>query len=288
MTVSRRDLLTGAAALAAYGTLPRAYGAVHIPSWRGADALYVCRKLGLTSGFQLALDAGDAASYTSGESWLDRSGNGYDFFRGATGAGGEASDPTFNGSAGGLSSSEYWSHDGGDYFTYDTTNEAWMNTLHKDSAVGTILFWAKPASLSVNQGLFGTGGAGAANIGMRILFTSAALLGFICVAGGTTSLNVSSDVGLAVGAWRFCGVSWDEAASSFTFYGNGTTAFQGVNYTSPSASNATFTAQIGAAGNAAIPVASGTLMAMTLAWTVALSIPQMNALFNATRGRFGV
>ena len=56
-------------------------------------------ELSLNSNLVLCLDAGDANSYTSGQKWLDRSGNGYDFFLGTTDSV-QASDPTFNGTPG--------------------------------------------------------------------------------------------------------------------------------------------------------------------------------------------
>src|SRR5688572_16443964 len=49
----------------------------------GTNNLYQeIQGLGLTTGLQFSLDAGSADSYTSGQSWLDLSGNGQDFFRG--------------------------------------------------------------------------------------------------------------------------------------------------------------------------------------------------------------
>ena len=88
----------------------------------------------LTSGLQLCLDAGSASSYDgSSQKWLDLSGNGQDFFRGADGSA-TTDDPTFNGSAGGLSSSEYFSLDGGDFFRYDAANTAAMNGVHHNNA----------------------------------------------------------------------------------------------------------------------------------------------------------
>ncbi len=71
----------------------------------------------VTANLQLHLDAGDAASYDgSSQTWEDLTVNGFDFFRGTDGTG-EASDPTFNGVSGDKSSSEYFSFDGGDFFT---------------------------------------------------------------------------------------------------------------------------------------------------------------------------
>ena len=102
----------------------------------------VINALGLTGGLKLVLDAGDVSSYSSGQSWLDLSGNGYDFYLGDTSSS-ESSDPTFNGTPGNLSTSEYFAFDGGDYFIYDSANETWMQNIHKDNAKFTICIWFK-------------------------------------------------------------------------------------------------------------------------------------------------
>ena len=94
---------------------------------------------GLTSGLRVVLDAGSADA-GSGQSWLDVSGNGVDFFRGADGNS-STDDPAYNGTLGNLSSSEYYSYDGGDFFTYDSTNESWMQDMHKDNAEFSIAMW---------------------------------------------------------------------------------------------------------------------------------------------------
>ena len=50
----------------------------------------------LTTGLQFCLDAGVAASYTSGDKWLDLSGNGQDWQMG-TSVGSDSEDPAFTG-----------------------------------------------------------------------------------------------------------------------------------------------------------------------------------------------
>lgn len=105
----------------------------------------IIEKLGLKTNLKLCLDAGDINSYSgSGIKWLDTSGNGYDFYFGDGST--SSTYPTFNGSAGGLSASEYFSFDGGDYFTYDSSYEAWMNTLHNAGISVSVLLVATAAS----------------------------------------------------------------------------------------------------------------------------------------------
>lgn len=288
MTVSRRDLITGAAALTAYSALP-AYGAVHIPGWRAADALYVCRKLGLTSGLQLVLDAGDASSYTSGQSWLDRSGNGYDFFLGDDGSA-TATDPTFNGTAGQLSSGEYFSFDGGDYFTYDTTNEAWMQ-FHKDNAQWSYMGWWYMGVADVVNALFGTRGAVAGgNIGIRVGFNTANKIVFQQRDGTTNQTVYTTTVTHpGINTWFMVALQVNEAGgAAASFAGINTTieTFDGT-YTATTASNASFTLRIGDNGEGSGALDAGGRHAISV-FRDTLTQGEALAFYQATRGRFGV
>lgn len=256
--------------------------------WRGKDFKEVVDGLGLSSGLKLCLDAGDSASYTSGQSWLDLSGNGYDFFRGA-GSGTAADDPTFNGSAGGMTSAEYFSFDGGDYFTYDSANEPWMENLHKDSAVFTIAAWSYIPTAAANRPIFGNNAANAVLANGVCLFVGTAdTLNFLCDKSGAICLNVTGSV-VNEGAWNFLAVTLDEAAGTGGFLVNNTwTAFTST-YSSPTASAAAYTTQIGAFGNNGAPLASGARVAELAAWEgVALTQAGLKSVFTATRGRFGV
>jgi len=108
---------------------------------RGTSLINTLKNLGLTTNLRVCLDAGDLNSYDgTSQTWKDLSGGGYDFFRG-TSSSSDSSDPTFNGTAGRLSSGEYLSYDGGDYFTLAQTNPAWVNTFHKAGAKFTICQW---------------------------------------------------------------------------------------------------------------------------------------------------
>lgn len=249
----------------------------------------ILTSLGLTTGLKLVLDAGDSASYSSGQSWLDRSGGGFDFFLGGTSSV-EATDPTFNGTPGGLSSSEFWSFDGGDNFTYDTTNETWMENHHKDAAKLTCLAWAFPITSS-DIVLIGTLGANANKVGIEwVIDTNGALR--IEVGDGTaplilqqTSTHTSSD-----SVWNFYGLSLDEAvgAGGIVHVVNDNSSTDDSTYASPSASAATHTMQIGASGNNNARFTSGSRLAMLAIWDIALSAAQLDSIYEATRGRFGV
>jgi len=248
---------------------------------------------GLTTNLKLAFDAGDSVSYSgSGQSWLDRSGNGHDFFLGADGSA-TATDPTFNGSAGGLSANEYFSSDGGDYFRYDSANETWMKQLHHDSSVFTLLAMAYIQSAS-NFAVLGnlTGGAG-------LLFHyngSDALRILARKAGATVVLDKTSDAMSLVTGWHFIALSLSEAGGNVSFfYRNGNYAqvsaadtFDAA-YTAPDTSDPAFTTEIGAFGNGDTPIPSGARIAMMAAWQgTALSKANLDTLYASLRGRVGL
>lgn len=244
----------------------------------------VLERLGLTNGLKLCLDAGDSASYTSGQPWLDRSGNGYDFNRGATSAS-EGSDPTFNGSAGGLSTSEYFSLDGGDYFRYDSANETWMNNIHKDGAIFTYMAWIYPGAGAVNP-LCGTNAAGGSRIGFMFRGDPVGDNLLMHVTNGTSAFfnQGMSSAGFTAGAWHHAGISYDETLGSGTiFCDTNRSAFSGNTYSAPSASNATYTMEIGARGNANSPCPNGARFGAFMFWEgVSLTAAQIASIYDAS------
>jgi len=85
------------------------------------------------------------------QKWLDLTAGEYDFFRGADSTA-TTDDPTFNGTPGNKSVNEYWSFDGGDFFAYDSANEAWMETLHKDNSKFCVLAIFYANNISIGPG----------------------------------------------------------------------------------------------------------------------------------------
>lgn len=244
--------------------------------------------LGLTSGLKLCLDAGDAISYTSGQTWADRSGNGYDFFRGTTSAS-QSTDPTFNGTPGGASSSEYWSFDGGDYFTYDTTNETWMNNIHKNNALFTLAFWVRPGSIGAFQGLIGDYTSPSPSFDAGI--NPGGTWGFEALINGTGSIAraITSTATVSAGSWAFLLVSVDEASGTGFLQTNATQEAMTTTYSSPSSSNAGTTLRLADTGDGAFPLSSGGRMASVVAWEgTSLSTTQATALYDATKTKFGL
>jgi hypothetical protein len=242
-------------------------------------------RLGLTNGLKLCLDAGDAASYTSGQKWLDRSGGGYDFFRGVDGTA-TTDDPTFNGSAGGLSTGEYFAFDGGDWFTYDTTNETWMQNLHKDNSKFTILAWIWCNGFATGAGIFGGTEGNIGSVGVDLaVSTSAVLQTRVRNGTGANALSDNTVATVPSGAWTFVGASVDEAVGANGGFSviNGTQALFNSTFSSPSSSNATVTYQIGARGNNNFPMPSGNRIAFFAVWEgVALTSAQVQSIYEAT------
>lgn len=254
----------------------------------------ILQGLNLTTNLKLVLDAGDKDSApSSATSWLDRSGNGYDFFRGTT-SGADATDPTFNGTVGNLSGSEYWSFDGGDYFRYDTTNETWMQNIHKDNAKFTMIGWVTTVA-GAAHGICGTRGAVAGNTGY-VIFKQASggnNLIFTVSNAGTSVLTLTMTAALldTAGPWYFVAVSVDEAvgANGAITQINSTQELFTSTYVSPASGNASFTHEIAARGNGDTPWGNTERMGMIAMWEgVALTAANLNAIFNATRGRYGI
>ena len=272
--------------------MTRFLGTRHALHNRGVLAMEAIRRLNMTQGLQVCLDAGDQLSYThhvGGQSWFDRSGNGYDFFRGQT-AVDSTPDPTFN-TAGSLGKASYWSFDGGDYFRYDSTNEAWMERCHQDSAKFTCMAWMRYPSNTLGA-ICGDRGAATSNTGIVVQgMGGSGTIHIICnvqnagtsVLGGAQS-SATSQTPLK---WQLLTWGIDEANSKILYGIDDTFDYDSVAYTSPSAGNASFTFEVAANGNAQTPCPSGTRMAVFAMWEgVYLSELQIAAFYRATKGRF--
>ncbi len=250
--------------------------------------------LGLTANLKICLDAGDAASYPgTGTKWLDTSGNGYDFNFGDGVT--STTYPTFNGTAGKLSSAEYFSFDGGDYFSYDSANEAWMNTLNNDGAVWSYLAIFYAVTLSSSNNLIAT--SGSSNYGIRAGSVWTDPPGVV-----ELSLSVSSpaatwfftpDSGNSINnnAWNVLGLGVSEnggvGASAFISK-NGTATYDGSYSTGASAEvPGAFT--IGARASHDSALTSGTRLACLAVWQgTALTATNLSDIYDEIRGRFGL
>jgi hypothetical protein len=256
-----------------------------------AQFVRTINNLNLQSNLRLCLDAGDVASAVSSSAtkWLDTSGNGYDFFRGTT-VSSEASDPTLNGTPGGLSN-EYYSGDGADLFTYDTTNETWMDDLAKSGTTVSLAGWFYlPADSSTYmistqktgspQGLL-WGYSGTANTHQLLLRSSINT----DIAVATSGANIST----TTPRWVYMHFSGTHGAgNAFTLCIDGVI----TTGTYPADTYGTGTPgpmRLMISNSAGASAPNGTRMALLAAWTgVAHTSTQMQATYNATKGRFGL
>lgn len=246
--------------------------------------------LGLTSGLKAALDAGDASSWPgSGQTWLDTSGTGSNFYLG-TSSGTDSADPTFNGTVGGLSSSEYWSFDGADYFTVVGGNPAWVNTMHKKSAKVAWASWVRPASVNLQTIFANLNNNLGAGIGFAAYLRAEGTFRVRVRGNSATAKEITTSATYTANNWLFVSGRIDESESS-----NG--ASVGLNdtfedfsstYATPSTSDAAIPLTIGSCGTNE-PIENNGRMAQQAFWTETIpSKADLLSLFNATKGRFGL
>lgn len=206
----------------------------------------------------------------------------YDLFLGGA-SGVETSDPTFSGSIDGGSSLEYFSSDGGDYFSGPAATA--LNSLHKAGATGTIMLLMDVASLSAYTPLFATFTGSTAQQGIYFLIDNAGKLTFAVgkAAGGTYAFGDKvADAAITTGL-HCIGLSWTEGGTGFFYVDNackqsGTSDTWSVTYTSPSASAASQPLCIGAYGGGSTPMPNGTKVRAVIFKNAALSLAQMQVL----------
>lgn len=191
---------------------------------RGTSLINELRNVGLTDGLKLCLDAGDINSYDgTSQTWKDLSGNGSDFYRGS-GSGTDGADPTFNGKAGGLSANEYFSFDGGDYFTAVNTNPQWLKDIFRVGSAAVFAMVRLPSDtntylLATEDGTgshYGGSFKYSADAGIKaagLVFMNASAGGpSLLYAGGVASFSFPGNYGIGVstviasnGDWQVSG-----------------------------------------------------------------------------------
>lgn len=252
------------------------------PTGRMIDVLSL---LGLTTGLKLCLDAGDSASYTSGQSWLDRSGGGYDFFLGTSGSA-TSTDPTFNGSPGAQSSANYFSFDGGDFFAYNTTNETWMDALHKDAAKFSAAAWIYVPVGATTWRIFSTGNGPLAGATLSCVLSSDRV-SLSVQNGSTEAFEIElSPAHVREGGWNFIATTVDEPANSAVAVCNDVHLATACTYSSPSSSGGA-PMKIGSVSGSLFSPAGSRINSLCMWQGVAVSAGRLNELFNYTRGKFG-
>lgn len=247
-------------------------------------------ELGLGTNCQLILDAANASSYGgSGQTFQDLSANATAINVGNT-SGSEASDPTFNGVAGVRSNAQYFSVDGGDRFRFPS-NPAWVQTLHKDNAVFTFVWWVYITNVT-DCALFGNNRTTSSDIGVSVYTLTGGAVRFLQTKGDSvTATTVDSTGTVSTSAWHMIALSVDEslATSNALYIIDGSAdALKNLSYPTPSASSASQVSEIFDVGGAALPAKSGARLAAMAAWTRALTSTELTNLFSAMRTRFGI
>lgn len=249
----------------------------------------IINKLGLRDSLQLCLDAGDDASYSgSGQTWSDRSGNGTDFLRGATSSS-EASDPTFNGTAGRNTINEYWSFDGADYFTLSGANPTWVNDFQKNNAVSTfvsMVYINTSVSYQNFAGDIGTVGAAWSfgvnpdNTVYSAIYDDAFALQ---IANTSTTATMSED------AWHFVAAAIDEGANSHITKVDSTNNISTDSGT-PGTGDTNGKMNIGRGGSGVTDqlIESGGRMNFFLVWNRKMSTTELDNFYRYIQSKYGV
>lgn len=247
----------------------------------------IIRDLGLTTNLKLCLDAGDPGSYTSGQKWLDRSGNGHDFHLGADSSA-TSTDPAFNGTPGAQSANEYFSGDGGDYFTYDANSETWMRDFHKAGAITALGIVYVPSDATVV--LANTITAGATH-GFCVYYSATLnkFVFFITNSSGSTVAIASAAPDVAIPSLNFVAFSTTiGTGNAYTIFLNGT-AYSGnwPSFTPSTTSALTNPMHIGATDDLALTSVTGTRWLGQALWDdAALSDANLLAIYNRLKLRY--
>lgn len=260
-----------------------------------SDFLTAIRRCGLSPNNRICLDIGHETSWPgSGQSFVDLSGTGNHFNRGL-GSGSDAADPTPNGVVGRRSSNDYWSVDGGDYFTLAAANPTWVNNIHKVGGVCSFAAIVYVNTMVGTQYICGTTGAIASGTGFSMSVSTGGNVFFVVRDAGTLRHQLSSTSGGIGTGWHFIAASYNEAGADGT---DAETAFvvnsrilglnnQNSGPTRPSG-NASQVLQFGAAGSGVNPFESGGRHAMFAAWDSFVNPEQFVALGAMMRSKYGI
>lgn len=253
-----------------------------------SDLFSSIQQLGFSPGLSLCVDAGDDFSYAgAGQNFIDRAGQTPNFFLGFDGTV-TTSDPAFNGSAGRRSDGEYFSNDGGDYFTMSSAHPSWSINLHKSGSKHQLCTWYYyPATAS--DSIFGETQNDTAKIGVDCIMTAAGKFG-PRIRNGVTNLTMDSIALVPTARWSFLAYAFDMAAGTVRISINGVQELTtGLSYPSPSAAGPSHWLQLWSRGNQGNPGQNLSRFGSLAMWgTRYLSADEEQALFMATRGKYGV
>lgn len=250
--------------------------------------LHAITDVGALSGLVLCLDAGDIASYDgTSQQWTDVSGAGNHYNRGAT-SGAEASDPTFNGTAGAKRATEFFSYDGGDY-NAPVAAPTFGGNFHQDNALFTCLAVVAYGSIGTLWRIWATMNA-TSGTGAAMSINASGSPQIQVRNAGATVRDMGSAVGVLKAGLNYILFSVKEAGganASFVML-NSKPLFLDATYTSPAAGAAVgnFTVMGSPNGTLSLPVAGSQLAAMAVWSGVALPLGVAYAIYRGLRNRY--
>lgn len=238
--------------------------------------------LGLTGDLEACFDFGSADCYPgSGQVIYDLTANDIDFHVGTT-SGVTTTDPAFNGTAGTLSSAEFFLFDGGDVLQAQS-QPAFIQAYHKNNALVTICAVMRKGGASTTDRGAGTMGGGSGATGFMWLPANADETMNWGVKNGTSNVisASSSDTVSASPNDIFVATAVNEADGSgglsFHMVEDTEEAFDST-YSSPSTGSAGETLNIGGNGGGADPVGADTRIYGIAFWSAALTAANVDAI----------
>jgi hypothetical protein len=269
-------------------------------TFTGLNFLQMIQVESAANNLDFCLDAADADSYPgTGQTWFDLTANGNNFFRGNTSSA-ASDDPTFNGTPDGLSAAEYFSYDGGDFFT-DAVGATFADTWHKDNGVFTLAGVAQvPAGSNVRNILFASGNSITA-AGNRLVvveldqFSANTRVDVTVLDGLTSALAAFRNfpTNLA-GSLVFWAVAINEAtgADGLTIQTNDTRAKFSSSYASPNTSDPIGLYRLGmlqvstSGGTINTLSANGSRTACIAGWSRRLSDSELDGIYARLKARY--
>lgn len=173
---------------------------------------------------------------------------------------------------------------------------SWADSIHKASAKFTLMAWFYCGNTTAGQGLIGDNGNAAAT-GFQWLVKATRIVQLYVGNGASVVNSTNADTAINNNAWNFIAVSLDAtvgAGGGFHYLNGSYNQVSAANtfdstYSSPSAGGAAQTVEVTGNGNDAVPLLSGSRQPVTVAIQgTALSKANVDSVFAATRGRFGI
>lgn len=211
------------------------------------------------------LDATQAASFTSGQTWANliaspadgESQTAYDFFLGIDGSS-SSDDPTFTGSAG--DSGAYFEMDGGDFFALKSgANTTFLEDIHKTTGGSDFWFafaWRTPIDDGGSSGLFTTQD-GIVDNGLRVQRDASETLSLVQANGsGVVTVTSAADPDPQINVLLI--MSHSHSANQTRIWYDSTTAEESSHTFGTTTTDATLAAKIGVRNGTSGIIESGT------------------------------